>query len=100
MYADDFIFAKNEKELETPIITIRICTQDVGIEFGIEKCTMIKRWEKRNKGKKHQNISGWWGNNKKQRELEAEAMKKLEKREREKRVLQKNKKTFRSQTQL
>ena len=31
------LFAKNEKELET----VRIYSQYIGIEFGIEKCAMI-----------------------------------------------------------
>ena len=30
--------AKNEKELETLIHTVRIYSQDKGMEFGIEKC--------------------------------------------------------------
>ena len=34
------VFAKNEKELETPIQTIRIYSQDRGIEFEIENCAM------------------------------------------------------------
>ena len=38
MYMDDIkLFAKNEKEMETLIHTVRICSQDIGIEFGIEK---------------------------------------------------------------
>ena len=32
---------KNEKELETQIHTVRIYSQDIGIEFGIEKCALI-----------------------------------------------------------
>ena len=39
---DDFkLFAKNEKELETLIHAVRICSQDIKIEFGIEKCAML-----------------------------------------------------------
>ena len=39
MYMDDIkLFAKNEKELETLIHAIRIYSQDIGMEFGIEKC--------------------------------------------------------------
>ena len=34
------IFAKNEKELETLIQTIRIDSQDIGIEFWIENCAI------------------------------------------------------------
>ena len=34
-------FAKNEKELETLIQTIRIYSQDIRIEFGIEKCGIL-----------------------------------------------------------
>ena len=32
---------KNEKELETLIHTVRICSRDIGMEFGIEKCEML-----------------------------------------------------------
>ena len=35
------LFAKNEKELETLIHTVRIYSQDIGIEFGIEKCALL-----------------------------------------------------------
>ena len=42
MYTDDIkLFAKNEKELETLIHTVRIYSQDIGMEFGIEKCAML-----------------------------------------------------------
>ena len=42
MYMDDIkLFAKNEKELETLIHTLRIYSQDIGMEFGIEKCAML-----------------------------------------------------------
>ena len=42
MYIDDIkLFAKNEKELETLIHTIRIYSQDIGMEFGIEKCVLL-----------------------------------------------------------
>ena len=42
MYMDDMkLFAKNEKELETLIHTIRIYRQDIGMEFGIEKCVLL-----------------------------------------------------------
>ncbi len=37
MYMDDIkLFAKNEKELETLIHAVRIYSQDIGMEFGIE----------------------------------------------------------------
>ena len=40
MYIDDIkLFAKNEKELEILIQAVRIFCQDIGMEFGIEKCT-------------------------------------------------------------
>ena len=32
---------KNEKELETQIHTVRIYSQDIGMEFGIEKRAML-----------------------------------------------------------
>ena len=42
MYMDDIkLFAKNEKERETLIHTIRIYSQDIGMEFGIEKCVLL-----------------------------------------------------------
>ena len=42
MYMDDIkLFAKNEKELETLIHTVRIYSRDRGMEFGIEKCAML-----------------------------------------------------------
>ena len=42
IYMDDIkLFAKNGKELETLIYTIRIYSQEIGMEFGIEKCAML-----------------------------------------------------------
>ena len=42
MYMDDIkLFAKKEKELETLIHAVRIYSQDIGMEFGIEKCAML-----------------------------------------------------------
>ena len=42
MYMDEIkLFAKNEKELETLIHAEGIYSQDIGIEFGIKKCTML-----------------------------------------------------------
>ena len=42
MYMDDFkLFARNEKELENLIHAVRIYSQNIGIEFGIEKCAML-----------------------------------------------------------
>ena len=35
------LFSKNEKELKTLIHAIRIQSQDMGMEFGIEKCGMF-----------------------------------------------------------
>ena len=35
------IFAKNEKERETLIHIVRINRQDIGMEFGIEKCALL-----------------------------------------------------------
>ena len=32
---------KNGKELETLIHAVRIYSQDIGMEFGIEKCAML-----------------------------------------------------------
>ena len=42
MHIDDTkLFAKNKKELETLIHAVMICGQDIGMEFGIEKCAML-----------------------------------------------------------
>ena len=42
MYKDDIkLFAKNEKELKTLIHAVRIYSQDIRMEFGIDKCTML-----------------------------------------------------------
>ena len=42
MYMDDItLFAKNEKELENLIQTVRIYSQDIGMKFGIEKCSTL-----------------------------------------------------------
>ena len=35
------LFAKNEKELETIILAVRIFSQDIRMEFGKEKCAML-----------------------------------------------------------
>ena len=50
MYMDDIkLFAKNEKELETLIHAVRICSQDSGMEFSTEKCAMLVK----KSGKRH-----------------------------------------------
>ena len=42
MYMDDIkLFVQNEKELKTQILGVRTFSDDVGIEFGIEKCSML-----------------------------------------------------------
>ena len=44
MYMDDikiFEKKKNEKELETLIHAVKIYSQDIGMEFTIEKCAML-----------------------------------------------------------
>ena len=42
MYMDDIkLFARNERELETLIHAVRIYSQDIGMEFGIEKWAML-----------------------------------------------------------
>ena len=42
MYMDDIeLFTKNEKEQETLIHTVRIYSQDIGMEYGIEKCAIL-----------------------------------------------------------
>ena len=34
-------FSEKEKELETQIQTVRIYCENIGMEFGIEKCTIL-----------------------------------------------------------
>ena len=42
MYMDDIkLFPKNEIELETLIHSVRKYSQDIRVEFGIEKWTML-----------------------------------------------------------
>ena len=36
------IFAENKKELETLTHAVRIYSQDIGMEFGIEKSAMLE----------------------------------------------------------
>ena len=44
MYMDDIkLFAKNKKELVTPIEAVKIYSDDLGMEFGIGKCAMIMK---------------------------------------------------------
>ena len=35
------LFTKNEKELKTLIQAVRIYNQDIGMEFDIERCSML-----------------------------------------------------------
>ena len=43
MYMNDIkVFAKNERELEPLIQSIRIYIQDIGMRFGKEICAMLK----------------------------------------------------------
>ena len=42
IYMDNIkLLAKNEKELETQIQVVGIYNQDLGMEFGMEKCAML-----------------------------------------------------------
>ena len=42
MYMDDIkLFSKNEKELKSLIHTVRIYSQGIGMEFGMEKCAQL-----------------------------------------------------------
>ena len=43
MYVDDLkLFTKNNKELETLLLTVRKYSEDIGMEFAIEKCAMLE----------------------------------------------------------
>ena len=48
-----FLFARNKKEFETQTKTIRIYGQEIGMEFGIVKCVVMKLKKRRNSGKKN-----------------------------------------------
>ena len=41
MYMDNILSAKNEEELETLIQALRIYSEDIGMELGIEKCAVL-----------------------------------------------------------
>ena len=42
MYMDYIkLFAKNENKVETLIHAVRMYSQDIGVEFDIEKCAMF-----------------------------------------------------------
>ena len=57
MYMYDIkLFAKNKKELETLIQGVRIYSQDIGMEFGIEKCAILVM----KSGKRH--LTTKWNN--------------------------------------
>ena len=67
MYMDDInLFAKKEKELETLIHGVRMYSQDIGMEFGIEKCVMLVM----KSGKRHMTDGMKLPNNDKIRTLE------------------------------
>ena len=38
---DSKLFTKNGKELETLIQAVWICSDDINMQFGIEKCAML-----------------------------------------------------------
>ena len=46
------LFNKNEKELETLIQTIRKYSQDMGMEFCIEKCAILMMKSGKDNGRK------------------------------------------------
>ena len=42
MYMDDIkLFAKNENDLETLIHAVRMYSQDIEMEFGLENCVIL-----------------------------------------------------------
>ena len=42
MYMENIkLFTKKEREFETLMQTVKIKNQDIGIEFGIEKCAIL-----------------------------------------------------------
>ena len=103
------LFAKNEKELETLIQSVRIYSQDIRMEFGIVKCAMLVM----KSGKRHMTEGIEIPNQEKVRTLgeketykyleilEADIIKQMEMKEKiKKRVSQKNQKTTGDKTIL
>ena len=42
LFMDDLkLYSRNEKELHSLVQTIRILSEDIGMEFGKEKCAML-----------------------------------------------------------
>ena len=42
IFMDDLkLYSLNKKELDSLVQTIHICSKDIGMEFGIEKCAML-----------------------------------------------------------
>ena len=42
LFMDDLkLFAKNEKEIDSLVQTVRIFSDDIGIKFGLEKCAAM-----------------------------------------------------------
>ena len=42
LYKDDLkLYGKNEKEIESLLHTVRIFSTDIGMTFGIDKCTRL-----------------------------------------------------------
>ena len=35
------LYGRNEKEINSPVHTVRVFSSDIGMDFGIEKCAMI-----------------------------------------------------------
>ena len=109
MYMDDIKrFAKDKKELETLIHTVKIYSRDIGIEFGIEKCAMLVM----KSGKRHLNDGIELPNKDKIKSLaenetykylglwEADTIKRADMKEKNTEIIpQKNQKTTRDKTQ-
>ena len=104
MYMDDIkLFAKNKKELETLIQSVRIYSQDIGMEIGIEKFAMFVM----KSGKRHMTKGIELSNKKKIRTLreketnkylgvfEVDTIKQVEMKEKIKKVSKENKKATR-----
>ena len=42
LYKDDLkLYSQNEKGLDSLVQTVRVFSEDIGMEFGIEKCAML-----------------------------------------------------------
>ena len=56
LFMDDLkLYSRSEKGLDSLVQTVRVFSEDIGIEFGIEKCAMLVM----EKGKSWYRVAKW-----------------------------------------